>query len=146
MVTVSDGSGVVYRGSLYSDADIPVGNCTVRIQGGKAFMLSADCPDQLCVRSGAVSSVHPVICLPNRITVTVSGEEDEETDVIPSSDESYLTMFVPMELLLPQMLNHSQLFLAYMSSEGESKEEQFKVTMLALEEFHRQYNDWRKLQ
>ena len=74
----------------------------------------------------------------------IFSEEDEETDVIPSSDESYLTMFVPMELLLPQMLNHSQLFLAYMSSEGESKEEQFKVTMFALEEFQHQYNDWSK--
>ena len=74
----------------------------------------------------------------------VISEEDEETDVIPPSEENYLTMFIPMELLLPQMLNHSQLFLAYMSSDGETKEEQFKMTMFALEEFQHQYHDWLK--
>lgn len=72
----------------------------------------------------------------------IISEEDEGIDVIPPSEENYLTMFIPMELLLPQMLSHSQLFPAYLSSEGETKEEQFKMTMFALEEFQRQYAEW----
>lgn len=72
----------------------------------------------------------------------IISEEDEETDVIPPSEENYLTMFISMELLLPQMLSHSQLFPAYMSREGETTEEQFKMTMFALEEFQRQYAEW----
>ncbi len=72
----------------------------------------------------------------------IISEDDEDIDVIPPSEENYLTMFIPMELLLPQMLNHSQMVLAYMGSEGETKEEQIKMTMLALEEFQRQYKEW----
>jgi len=71
-------------------------------------------------------------------------EEDEEVSIIPPTEYSYLAMFIPMETILPLMQSHSQMFLAYLSSEGETKEEAFKMTMLSLDEFQRQYKNWQK--
>lgn len=44
------------------------------IENGFAYMQGADCPDKLCVNQGKVRYTGQcIVCLPNRVTVTVSG-------------------------------------------------------------------------
>lgn len=46
------------------------------IADGQADMESAGCPDQLCVHQAAISHVgETIVCLPNRVVVTITGEE-----------------------------------------------------------------------
>ena len=54
---------------------------TLVISGGKADMTEADCPDKLCVRQKAVSKENEtIVCLPNRIVVTVTNSKEEGMD------------------------------------------------------------------
>ena len=49
---------------------------TLLIQNGKAKMIEADCRDQLCVHQKAISIQNEnIVCLPNRVVVTVTNEE-----------------------------------------------------------------------
>ena len=55
--------------------EIPVGDGNiVQAERGKVRMLSADCPDRLCVHMGwSDSPARPIVCLPNRVTVVIVG-------------------------------------------------------------------------
>ena len=47
---------------------------TVQAERGRIRMLSADCPDGLCVGMGWSSSpAKPIVCLPNRVTIIIEG-------------------------------------------------------------------------
>ena len=47
---------------------------TVVVQDGAAYIRDADCPDKLCVKAGRLTKAgDTAICLPNRVTVTVTG-------------------------------------------------------------------------
>ena len=64
------------RFSLTSDGiyDINNGKNRIEILGGKVRMTYADCPDELCIRQGWIEfDGQSIICLPNKITVMVSG-------------------------------------------------------------------------
>lgn len=53
------------------------------IEDGKADMIRADCPDKICVHQAAVSHVgETIVCLPNRVVVTVRGEEEPQFDSV----------------------------------------------------------------
>lgn len=55
---------------------------TVRIRGGRVSVCAASCPDGLCVRHRAVSRAgESIICLPNRVVVTVDGTADVDAEV-----------------------------------------------------------------
>ena len=42
------------------------------IQDGKATVTEASCPDKICVRQGPASeSGQTIVCLPNRVVVTI---------------------------------------------------------------------------
>lgn len=85
-ITVDDVSYGIYP--LDKEQQIPVvidGVCVnvVSISNGQVFMKEADCPDQLCVRQHAISSAREsIICLPNRVVVTVLGAEESEFDAM----------------------------------------------------------------
>lgn len=50
------------------------GTNVLRIEDGKARMEEANCPDKYCIHQGSVSRTGETItCLPNKLTVTVSG-------------------------------------------------------------------------
>ncbi len=52
----------------------------VRAERGRICMLSADCPDKLCVNQGWITNgVVPVVCLPNKVTIEITGTE-KKTD------------------------------------------------------------------
>uniref|UniRef100_UPI004055DCC0 NusG domain II-containing protein n=1 Tax=Agathobacter sp. TaxID=2021311 RepID=UPI004055DCC0 len=72
--------------SLLEDRTIPIGNPvtnTIVIRDGEAIMTDAECPDQLCVRQKAISyDKESIICLPNKIVVTVTGELQGNPDAV----------------------------------------------------------------
>ena len=53
------------------------------IEGGEARMEWADCPDQVCVNHRAVErDGESIICLPNKVVVSVESSEANELDGI----------------------------------------------------------------
>ncbi len=62
--------------------DTDGGHNVIVVSGGEVFMQQADCPDGHCMAQGSVSRTGEVIvCLPNRVTVTVEGA-DEGLDAV----------------------------------------------------------------
>ena len=54
------------------------GTNVLRIKDGKAYLVSANCPDHLCVKQGKICQTGETItCLPNRLTVTVYGADGD---------------------------------------------------------------------
>ena len=76
------------RYSLEEDQEIPIlidGEETNRlvIADGAADMISADCPDQLCVNEKAASkNGETIVCLPNEVVVTIESDEEADFDTI----------------------------------------------------------------
>ena len=55
----------------------------IEIKGGKAYMLEASCPDQLCVDQNEISfDKESIICLPNKVVLTVTSDAKSDTDLI----------------------------------------------------------------
>lgn len=44
------------------------------IKDNKAYITEASCPDGICIRTGAASELKTIVCLPNRVTVTLEKE------------------------------------------------------------------------
>ena len=78
-----DGKEVAkYSLTVDGEYELNGGTNVLKIEGGKAYLISANCPDHLCVKQGRVDeSGETITCLPNRLTVTVYGS-DREVDLI----------------------------------------------------------------
>lgn len=66
--------------SLSQDGEYSLNGGTniLRIEDGKAYLTEANCPDHLCVKQGKIDQSSEVItCLPNKLTVTVYGAEED---------------------------------------------------------------------
>ncbi len=71
---------ITARYSLSDDGVYPLngGTNTLVVSGGEAYLSDADCPDKLCVLQGKIRYMGQCItCLPNKLTVTVSGGEKQ---------------------------------------------------------------------
>ena len=56
---------------------------TVRVEDGRARILVSSCPDQTCVRMGAISrGGETAVCLPNRAVIYLTLENQSETDAV----------------------------------------------------------------
>lgn len=44
------------------------------IKNGTAFLTEATCPDKICVNTGAASSLRSIVCVPNRVVITIESE------------------------------------------------------------------------
>lgn len=59
------------------------GTNVLKIEGGKARMVEANCPDKHCVNQGSVSNTNETItCLPNKLTVTVVSGGDDFVEIV----------------------------------------------------------------
>ena len=70
---------------LSEDREISINGGTniLRIRNGKAKMIEADCPDQLCVNQRAVSADNEsIICLPNKVIVEIQSRQESEYDAV----------------------------------------------------------------
>ena len=70
--------------SLHEDKTIKINETNVlRIKDGSAKMVEADCPDQICVHQRNISkNGETIICLPNKVVVTVCSGESSHLDGI----------------------------------------------------------------
>ena len=59
------------------------GTNTLTVQSGVAYMSYSNCPDHVCENTGKIQYVgQTIICLPNRLTISIIGESDEAVDFI----------------------------------------------------------------
>ena len=66
--------------SLYENRQIVLndGTNTLAIENGCAYMISADCHDETCIRSGKINRTgQRIVCLPNKIVVEAIGNGEE---------------------------------------------------------------------
>lgn len=55
---------------------ITVGGCVLLVENGSIRFLDADCPDKLCVKSGALSkNGDTAACVPNKVVVIIENKE-----------------------------------------------------------------------
>lgn len=55
----------------------------IRIENGEVKMVSANCPDQLCVKSHPIhKNGEMIVCLPHRLYVKLNNSQNEEVDSI----------------------------------------------------------------
>lgn len=58
------------------------GSNTIRVSDGAIAVTDADCPDKVCISSGAISGgVVPIICLPHRLEIRIISTEDDNIDI-----------------------------------------------------------------
>lgn len=74
--------------SLAEDRTVPIKmdektTNILQIEKGKAVMMTADCPDQLCVHQQAISKEgQTIVCLPNKVVAEVIGTEENDLDSV----------------------------------------------------------------
>ena len=80
--------GEVYKKiSLTENSEIPVeskfGKNTVIIKDGEVFVTDTNCPNKLCQKDKISKGGESIVCLPNRLSITIEGKnKDEKIDVI----------------------------------------------------------------
>ena len=61
---------------LSSEGEFEISGVQVVVENGCARIARSDCPDLYCVSCGPISRVgESLVCLPNRVSVTLSGED-----------------------------------------------------------------------
>ena len=73
------------RYSLSEDGDYELNGGTniLHIEGGRAWLTDADCPDHLCIKQGKIDeNGETITCLPNRLTVTVYSEKKTDVELV----------------------------------------------------------------
>ena len=84
-IEITVGGELVGTYSLGTDAvyELNGGTNILTVSGGVAYMSDSNCPDHTCENTGRVKYVgEMIVCLPNRITVTVVGETDGGVDFV----------------------------------------------------------------
>jgi hypothetical protein len=81
------GAKIVGRYSLDDHRLIKVrgrlGTTSVLIENGRARIQSSPCPHKICCRMGTIGSEGGVlVCVPNEVIVTVTGEPAEDLDAV----------------------------------------------------------------
>ena len=57
------------------------GENLVLVEPGRISIQAANCPDQICVRQGAIThSGVPIVCLPNRLVISIVPQENATID------------------------------------------------------------------
>ena len=82
-ITVSVDGQVYGTYSLFEERTIVLsdGRNQIVIKDGCAYMEHAECPDKLCIKQGAIQNQgESIICLPNKVIVTVNGNVKQEYD------------------------------------------------------------------
>lgn len=84
-VEITVGGDVVATYSLFKNGEYELngGTNTLVIENGVAYMDYSSCPDHVCERKGKIRySGQTIVCLPNKLTVTIIGETDESVDFV----------------------------------------------------------------
>ena len=84
-VEVAIDGNVVATYSLSEDGVYTLngGTNVLTVKDGVAYMTHSDCPDHTCENTGKVKYVgKTIVCLPNRLSVTVAGNADDSVDFV----------------------------------------------------------------
>lgn len=76
---------VVATYPLYQNGEYSLNGGTniLVIKDGEAYLSYADCPDGVCINTGRIRFVgESIICLPNRLVITVVGDSDDGVDIV----------------------------------------------------------------
>ena len=86
ILKVTGGGSIVGIYPMDEDQVIAIGDTNIcEIRNGKAYMKSADCPDQSCVHSKPIDAVgETIVCLPNKIVLQVETEGDRAREDLDS--------------------------------------------------------------
>lgn len=58
------------------------GVLTLSVSEGRVRCVQADCPDQVCVRTGTAAAGRPIVCAPNGVSVSLEGKVSEDLDAV----------------------------------------------------------------
>lgn len=70
---------------LYIDGEFSLNGGTniLVIENGTAYLSYSECPDHTCERIGKIRYVgETIVCLPNRLTITITGDADNGVDIV----------------------------------------------------------------
>ncbi len=72
------------RYPLFEDCELNINDKNrLVIKDGTVDMTDANCPDKICVHHQPISKIgETIVCLPNRVVVTITGQKDEKIDII----------------------------------------------------------------
>ena len=78
---IASGGEVIAVVDLAVDQELIVtapggGSNTVVVKDGAVGVTEADCPDHYCMERGFCNGGTPIVCLPNRLTITFLGEQE----------------------------------------------------------------------
>lgn len=77
VIVAKDGK-TVFTMPLDTDQTRSVGQVTVTVKDGEAYISHSDCRDKICMRTRLKKAGDTSVCMPNRVTVTVSGQPDTD--------------------------------------------------------------------
>lgn len=86
LVKISSNNKTIYILSLGKERTISIkghiGDSVIEIKNSKVRMKESPCPNKLCIHQGWIDS-GAIVCLPNRVVVTVGeGKKDEQYDAV----------------------------------------------------------------
>ena len=76
---------IVATYSLFDDGTYVLngGTNAIVIEGARVYMIHSECPDHTCERTGKIKYVgQSIICLPNKLSVTIVGESEDAVDFV----------------------------------------------------------------
>lgn len=76
VVEINGTQTAVYPLSLDGEYALNGGTNILVVENGEAYLRYADCPDKVCVHTGKIKyEGQTIVCLPNRLSVTVRGTD-----------------------------------------------------------------------
>ena len=89
---------------LTTDREIEINDSNVcRIQDGKVKMVSADCPDQICIQESAIDeNGGTIVCLPNKIVLSIVDAKESELLALAVLF-GYVEAIIPVPMPVPGM-------------------------------------------
>ena len=85
VVVVEIDGATVATYSLDRDGEYSLngGTNVLVIEDGKAYLNYSNCPDHTCEKTGKIQYVgQTIVCLPNRLTITIKGEVSDGIDFV----------------------------------------------------------------
>jgi hypothetical protein len=76
VLITSDGKEVIRLPLQGTKKRMRVKSCVIEITGGRARVVSSDCPNKICVATGWISKPSQIIvCIPQGVTIRIEGDK-----------------------------------------------------------------------
>jgi hypothetical protein len=69
--------------SLQRNQIVPFDHFTIEVRNGAIAIIESDCPQKICVHTGAISNpAQTIVCVPNRILVEIASEKPSALNAV----------------------------------------------------------------